>query len=68
MGGLSGIVAIIIAIINLIVIISVKCNDLRHLETDVREIKSNVSHLFDKVNGLCQRISFIEGLLNKKKK
>jgi len=42
-------------------------NDLLHLSLDVRDIKDNVSHLFEKVNKVCQRISFIEGRLKSKK-
>jgi len=56
----------VIAIVNLIVLISIKFNDLRHLEKDVSELKTDFKHYVKKLYSLAQRVAKIEGKLNGK--
>jgi uncharacterized protein YoxC len=54
---------IIILIVTACCFVKIMKNDLTHLQKDVTEIKGDTKHLFNKVNGLCERVSKIEGKL-----
>ena len=56
---------IIILIVSVAGFLKILKNDLSHLQKDVAEIKKNQEHLYDKVVKLCERVSNIEGKLEK---
>lgn len=60
-----GISTIASVIINSIMFITIKFNDLSHLQKGVDELKKDVKFLCDEVNVLSQRVSHIEGKLDK---
>ena len=59
------IVAIGISLVNVIVLISIKFNDLRHLEKNVKEMKEDFKCYIKKLYNLAQRIAKIEGTISK---
>lgn len=56
--------SVLVAIINVTVLCAIKFNDLSHFSKDLEELKKDTRHIYDKVNGLCQRVSVIEGKLD----
>jgi hypothetical protein len=57
---------VIISIINVIVLITIKVNDIRHLSQDVTELKGDIKHYIKKLYSLAQRVAKIEGKISKK--
>jgi len=58
---------LIILVVSASGFIKIMKNDLTHVQADLKELKQNDKKIFDKVNGLCQRVSKIEGILSTKK-
>jgi len=56
---------IVILIVSIAGFLKILKNDLTHLQRDVSEIKKNQEHLYNKVVKLCERVSNIEGKLEK---
>ena len=52
---------VLVAAVNIIVLLSVKFNDLLHLGRSVKEIKDNIKEIDDKVDKLAERVSKLEG-------
>jgi inner membrane protein involved in colicin E2 resistance len=57
---------VIISIVNVIVLITIKVNDIRHLSQDVSELKQDVKTYIKKLYSLAQRVAKIEGKISKK--
>jgi len=56
---------LIILIVSACCFIKIMKNDLIHVQADLTELKENDKKIYSKVNGLCQRVSRIEGRLDK---
>jgi uncharacterized protein YoxC len=56
---------ILILIVSIAGFLKIMKNDLCHLQKGQEEMKKSVDHIYSKVNGLCQRVSRIEGKLEK---
>jgi len=52
---------VLVAAVNIIVLLSVKFNDLLHLGRSVKEIKDNIKEIDTKVDKLAERVSKLEG-------
>lgn len=63
--GVNTVIAIGSIVINVVILMTVKFNDLKHIHLNVSELKKGQDKLYGKVNGLCQRVSRIEGKLEK---
>jgi hypothetical protein len=57
--------SILTAVINVIVLLAVKFNDLKHFSKDLSEIKEDLKCFRDKFVRLDERVSTIEGKLSK---
>ena len=57
--------SIIMTVFNVIVLVTIKFNDLKHLTADVIEIKRDVRGMGIELNELGQRVAKIEGKLEK---
>jgi uncharacterized protein YoxC len=56
---------IVLLVVSCAGFIKIMRNDLTHLQKAVDELKTDCKHIFSKVNGLCQRVSRLEGKLEK---
>lgn len=56
---------ILILVVSIAGFLKILKNDLTHLQKDVTEIKRHQNHLYEKVVKLCERVSNIEGKLDK---
>jgi len=62
----KSIIIISITLANLIVLITIKCNDFKHLEKDVLDLRNDFKLYLKKLYSLAQRVSRNEGKLSKK--
>ncbi len=60
----ASLVGIVLAVGNLVVLIVIKFNDIGHIANDVKDIKTDMGKLTDKVDLHAERISKIEGKMN----
>jgi len=49
------------AVLSIVILVSVKFNDLKHLELDFKELKKKVNSIIEKLDLLSQRVSRLEG-------
>jgi len=49
------------AVLSIVILVSVKFNDLKHLELDFKELKKKVNSIIEKLDSLSQRVSRLEG-------
>lgn len=56
--------ALVFNIITVIIVISTKFNDLKHLERNVNDIKDDLERIDKKTDRLSERVSNIEGRLS----
>ena len=59
--------AVFSSIINIIILFSVKLNDLKHVQKDLTEIKSGQLRIDEKLDNLSERVATIEGRLKTKR-
>jgi len=55
--------SVLTAIINVTVLIAMKFNDLRHVQAELEEIKTNQLRTDEKLDKISERVSKIEGRL-----
>ena len=70
MNGLSylGIGSVVFTtIINIVIILTVKMNDLKHIQKDLDDIKTKINNNDRKLDLLSERVSRIEGKLSVKR-
>ncbi|RKY28996.1 MAG: hypothetical protein DRP74_09370 [Candidatus Omnitrophota bacterium] len=58
---LKTVVLISTIIVNFVVLVNIKINDLHHLTEDMKELKHDMKHYIKKLYSLAQRVSKIEG-------
>lgn len=52
---------VLTSIINLIIMLSVKFNDMKHISEDVKELKLDLKSYIKKLYSLAQRVARLEG-------
>jgi hypothetical protein len=57
--------SILTAVVNVIILLAVKFNDLKHFAKDLEEIKTELRCFRDKFVRLDERVSVLEGKLSK---
>ena len=62
---LKGIIIIAITLANLIILFTMKFNDLHHLEGNVNELKKDLKHYIKKLYTLAQKVAKLEGKISK---
>lgn len=60
----ANLVGIVLALGNLVVLVIVKFNDITHIANDMKDIKTDMGKLTDKIEIHGERISHIEGKMN----
>lgn len=56
--------SIFVAIINVVILIAIKFNDLKHFSEDLKEIKNKIDTNDKRLDLLSERVATIEGKLN----
>jgi len=59
--------SIITAICNVIVLVAIKFNDLKHVQADLDEIKNNQLRTDDRLDKLSERVATLEGRFKRKR-
>lgn len=56
--------SIITAIFNIVILVTIKFNDLKNLQATVKDLKTTVDKNDDTVDSLSERVSKIEGIIS----
>ena len=51
-------------ILNCVILVAIRFNDMKHLEKESKSHSSHISELYQRLDSLAQRISKVEGRLN----
>jgi hypothetical protein len=58
------IISVVVTLFNAAMFLIIRCNDLKHLEISVKDLKATVEKTGDKLDSLSERISSMEGKLS----
>lgn len=61
-------ISLIILVINVALFVAIKFNDLKHLGIAMTDLKETINKHGDKIDGLSERISRMEGIITSKPK
>ncbi len=59
--------AVFSSIVNIIILFSVKLNDLKHVQKSLDELKDKINTMDEKLDSFSERVSNIEGRLRRKR-